>query len=367
MSLSPGNSEVIATKVSDFDTFLLNSETRPKQAMSDHSGKYYAAYCKAKGALQIWDIETGEMVRRIPNAEFPKIVGVTSVLVVAKQGPNGPQQVVVTGIDVANDHPFWSEAPSEWDYGTDFKVFPIEAGSPEWTGRIVKPDRQLDSCWFPLDSFHLVSSLKVPRCPVGITSLDAPDAPGYLSEEIDLALWYWDPEDGNVHSSYRSVIPDRPPTSAPDAPDAPLAIECEFRATFRRDPCCSPFNAGFRSGVSLTLETTGKKNYDRRRLLPYQLCVRGFRPSDTPGVMDLDWETRLKSSQDKRQTREILSVKREDMHTGKSPEFPIMTVIDEGEFATAFLDLGPGVAELVLVLWDDWFHGELPLWGKVLN
>lgn len=79
--------------------------------------------------------------------------------------------------------------------------------------------------------------------------------------------------------------------------------------------------------------------------------------------MDLDWETRLKSSRDKRKTQKIYITNRKYMDFEK---FLHMAVIDGSELATAFLGLGSGVMELVLVLWEK-LHGELPLGSTVLD
>ena len=134
LSLSPGNSKVIVTKVSRFNTSEVHYAVSSRPFISDHSGKYYAMCSKIAALLQIWDIKTGQMVREIPRAEFPKILRVMRVMVIAKQGPDGPQQVVVGGGNPPSQP--WAQ---EWDYAadasvTDFAVFPIEAGSPGWTG-----------------------------------------------------------------------------------------------------------------------------------------------------------------------------------------------------------------------------------------
>ena len=367
VSLSPGNSEVIATKVSSFDTFRFDYSNPPGWTISDHSGKYYATHCSVSnpGALQIWDIERGEMVRRIPNAEFSNIRNVTNVLVIARKGPGGPQQVVVVGNgqrEWGHDcHPCWTQVTPEWDRMSDFKVFPIDVGSPEWAGCVEKKVQPGISQPLTLET-PLVCSFKVPRCPAGITSLDTPGAPGYLGEEMGLTLWHWNSDAGDVYSSYHSIIPDHPPTSASDAR---LVVEREFRIAFRGTPCCSPFNAGFRSGLSITMDALGEKTvFEGIRVISYKIRVRGFYPSATPGVMDLDWETHLKSSEDRRERREILSVNREFLDLSICP---LMVVIDESELATIFLDMSEGVTELVLLLWDDGFHWELPSGGEVLN
>ena len=376
VSLSPGNSQVITTKVSSFETFGFISAILPELPISDHSGKYYAVYPRARtpsrAAVQIWDIETGEMVRRIPDAEFPEIPIVMNILVIAKRGPYGPQQVVITGNDGSDwlrwgpdRHPPWAQATTEWDYVEKFKVFPIEVGSLEWTGRIAHTEQQSRSRPLTLE-VPLASTFKVPRCPAGITSLDTPDTPGYLGEEIGLTLWHWNSEAGNVYS-YHSIVPDHPPASGPDAP---LAVEREFRVAFTGTPCYSPFNVGFRSGLSLTMDVPSLIKYLGRSpilvgspMIPYELRVRCFYPSATPGVMDLDWETRLKSSRDKRKTQKIYITNRKYMDFEK---FLHMAVIDGSELATAFLGLGSGVMELVLVLWEK-LHGELPLGSTVLD
>ena len=366
LSLSPENDKVIATKVSSFDTFGFDYVDFSHKTISDHSGKYYAVYSRAGasrngGALQIWEIETGEMVRRIPDAEFPKIPNVTNVLVIAKQGPDGPQQVVVAGNDRAkNSRARWSQVPGEWGYMADFKVFPIEAGSSEWAGCIEKHKKQRGrSSSPPREAPLLASSFKVPRCPAGITTPDTPGAPGYLGEEIGLTLWNLDA--GNVCSFYHRIIPDQPPASAPDVP---LAVEREFRMAFRGALYCSPFSVGSRSGLSLTMDFTGRnEDFEGTRLMLYRLSVRSFYPSATPGVMDLEWETCLKSPKDNREARGLYSVNRNVLNFNT---FPVMET-DENELASAFLELRSGGVDLVLVLWDDGFHGKLPLGGKVLN
>ena len=304
------------------------------------------------------------MVRRIPDTEFPTIRNVTNVLVIARKGPDGPQQVVVAGNDRSdwkeNRHPDWDQTTLEWDYMVNFKVFPIEAGSPEWS-RSIAHKEQRGSWRLTGGTPPLASLFKVPRCPAGINSLDTPDTPGYLGEEIGLTLWNWNWDASGFYSSYHIIIPDYAPASAPDAP---LAIEREFRTTFRGTPCYSPFSVGFRSGISLTMDfTSQREQYEGGQLMPYQLRVRCFYPSSTPGVMGLDWEKTLKSSKSGRKTREILSVNKD------SPgydDFPLM-VVDEGELSTAFLDLSLEKANLVLLVWGEGFHGQLPLGGKVLN
>ena len=363
MSLSPGNSEVIATRVSAFDTIWFNTEGYSKRTISDHSGKYYAIYSKARCVLQIWDIETGEMVRHIRDSWFPKIVNVTSVLVAAKQGPNGPQQVVVTGNDGARNHrPSWTQAPGERNYVAEFKVFPVEAGTSEWTGRIAEPEGQPGRCWLPaFDALLLATPPKVPRWPAGITSLDAPDAPGYLSEEVGLTLWYWNSEAGNVDSLYHRITPEHFPISAPDVP---LAVERRFRMAFEGNPWFSTFTIGYRSGLSIAISCTNRYEdcVEPRQKLRH-LCVRSFYPSPTPGVMDLEWESFLKSSTDREKARSLYPAKTDVVHFDTFPH----VLTDPDELATAFLEKTPEGVFLVLVLWDDRFHGELPLGGEVLN
>ena len=369
LSLSPENDKVIATKVSSFDTFGFDYVDFSHKTISDHSGKYYAVYSRAGasrngGALQIWEIETGEMVRRIPDAEFPKIPNVTNVLVIAKQGPDGPQQVVVAGNDRAkNSRARWSQVPGEWGYMADFKVFPIEAGSSEWAGCIEKHKKQRGrSSSPPREAPLLASSFKVPRCPAGITTPDTPGAPGYLGEEIGLTLWNLDA--GNVCSFYHRIIPDQPPASAPDVP---LAVEREFRMAVKGkgNPCSPPATVGSRSGLSLTIDLIIRHEALRweHRILS-RLCVRSFYPSTTPGVMDLEWESYLRSSNDREKLRVFCT------NTNMMNRFSTRPLlIDEDELGIALLEEVKEGVDLVLLLWDDRFHGELPraLGGKVLS
>ena len=361
LSLSPGNSEVIVTKVSRFDTFEVEYVGSPSSFISDHSGKYYAVYSEAAALLQIWDIETGEMIRRIPKTEIPKMRYITEVLVIAKQGPDGPQQVVVAG--GLTSAPPWAQGwgNAENTSLTDFAIYPIQAASPDWTACIEEFKKQQgESSCPPREAFFLADLFKVPRCPAGITSLDAPDTPGYLSEEIGLALWNMGA--GNVHSFYSTITPDRPPIIAPDVP---LAVEREFRMAIKGNPRYLPFAVGSRSGLSLTIDFTGRcEEFEGLREKLYRLCVRSFYPSATPRVMDLEWESHLRSSSDRRETRRIFFTNTNVMNRDPSPYL----LIDENELGTAFLEAVQGRAlELVLLLWDDKFHGELPLGGRVLN
>ena len=367
ISLSPGNSEVIATKVSSFDTFGFDYADFSRWMISDHSGKYYAVYSGAGGGLQVWNIETGKMVRRIPDVKFPKMLRVVNVLVIAKQGPDGPQQVVVSGNHgTQNCRTLWAQVP-EWDSVADttvadFMVFPIEAGSSKWTGGIEEHEKQQGRSWYPpREAPLLASSFKVPRCPAGVTSLDTPDTPGCSGEEIGLALWHWDSSDGNVYSSYPSITPDDPPAIAPDVP---LAVEREFRIPVKGNPYFPPFTAGSGPGLSLTIDFTGRhEDFQGRRQKLYELCVRSFYPSNTPGVMDLEWETRLKSSSDKGKTRGLYSANTNILNRNTY----LLSLIGENEIGTAFLEVVEGGMDLVLALWGDGFPGKLPLGGKVLN
>ena len=363
VSLSPDNSKVIATEVSSFATFGSEYADFSHETISDHSGKYYAAYSLAphsEEVLKIWDMETGEMIKQIPVLEFPRARNVSHVLVIAKQGPDGPQQVLVAGNDWKRSHRSRrTQAAVEWDGVENFKVFPIDAESPEWTGYIAHNEPQ-DGLW----PFNLrapqASSFKVLHRPSGINSLDTPDAPGYLGEDIGLALWHWDPGARNAYSSYHKIVPAHPPTSTPNAP---LAIRPELRMA-SRETLCSPFNLGFHSELSLFMDVTPRPKYSMgKQVMLYKFRVRGFRPSATSGITEIDWETRLMSSQDRTKSREILFVGKDVM--GFSI-YPLM-VTDEGELATAFLDMSSGEMELVLLLWDDGFHGELPLGGRVFN
>ena len=362
LSLSPGNSKVIATKVSSFDTLRFDYTNYSKWIISDHSGKYYAVYSGAEGALQIWDIGTGKLIRQIPNARFPKILKVVKVMVIAKQGPDGPQQVVVAGNDGReNWRPRRAQALDEWGYVTEFKVFPIDAGSSESTGCVEELEKQQGrSCSPPRGASLLASSFKVPRYPAGITTSDTPGAPGYLSEEIGLALW--NVGAGNVYSFYSTVTPDHPPVLARDAP---LAVEREFRmaAEHEGDSGFYPFRVGSRSGLALTIDFSGyeERSWGRKRVL-YQLSIRSFYPSATPGVMDLEWESCLKSPGDRGKTRGLFLVNTSIFNF----THPTM-LTDENGLGTAFLEVIRGGTDLVLVLWEDGFHGELPLGGKVLN
>jgi hypothetical protein len=94
---------VVATEVSGTSKIKFAVDYPRRRTTSNHSGKYYAAaYDNPRlpgQILQIWDIATGNTVQKIsgpllpdnPNAET------TDIMVVAKQGPGGAQQVVIAG------------------------------------------------------------------------------------------------------------------------------------------------------------------------------------------------------------------------------------------------------------------------------
>ena len=370
LSLSLGNSGVIATKVSSFDTFEFDDDDHSKWTMGGHSGKYYAVYSEVMALLQIWDIETGKVIRRIPKAEFPKILRVVGVMVIAKQGPDGPQQVVVAGGDGERiPRPSWGRISGDWgdvasSSVTDFAVFPIEAGSPGspgWTGSVEEHKKQQGRPRSPPREAPVVATLfRAPRCPAGITSLDTPDTPGCLSEEVGLRYWDWGEDTENVYSFCRSITPDRPLIMAPDVP---LVVEHEFRMAVKWRPRPPPFAVGSRSGLSLTIDFTGcHEHFEGHHQRLSRLCVRSFYPSTTPGVMDLEWESPLRSSNDRGETRRLFCLITYVCNRYTTRPF----LIDENELGTAFLEPVEGGVDLVLLLWDDRFHGELPR-GTVLN
>jgi hypothetical protein len=113
------------------------------------------------------------------------------------------------------------------------------------------------------------------------------------------------------------------------------------------------------------MDFTGRnENFEGTRLMLYQLCVRSFYPSAiTPGLLDLEWESCIKSSNDNTQTRQLYSANRNVFNFNM---FPVME-IDENELGGAFLELRSGGVDLVVVLWDEGFQGKLPLGGKVLS
>ena len=111
VSLSPGNFKVIATKVSNFTTLGSHTPTshaRRLAATLRNTMRRTLRLPALRGAADMGH-RIGETVRRIPAPEFPKILNVASVLVTAKQGPDGPQQVVVIGAQ--NSRPSWTQAP----------------------------------------------------------------------------------------------------------------------------------------------------------------------------------------------------------------------------------------------------------------
>jgi hypothetical protein len=350
LSLPAGSSEVAATETYSFN---YEGHHRSREIVSDHSGKYYAAYFWSRplhsnsgepDAIQIWDIVKGEMIRRISGPFFPESPRVTfkDVMVVAKHDPNGPQQVVIAGRNRSrrDDSQSFHGWLGRWSSHTELRVFPIEEGSFEWGGYVMQ------------DPACLASAFKVSRSPTGITSVDDPTAPEYESERIGLAFWQPDPRSELGISSYHNLIPDQ----LASAPRVPLTADGECRIGGKESSLpLSPFVVQGRSGLSFTMDRTScSKRIRGMHMNLNHLCLRGFYPSTTPGIMDLEWETYLKSPNSSKQIRQLCS------EGPPRSSFRITTKDFCGdEYASAFLESREGDVYVVLVVWDEPFHGEV--------
>jgi hypothetical protein len=93
------------------------------------------------------------------------------------------------------------------------------------------------------------------------------------------------------------------------------------------------------NGITSVDDPTAPEYMDRSeeigglRLMFNHLCLRGFYPSATPGVMDLEWQTYLKSPNDNGQAWELCSGSSVYSNSGTNND------ICGDEFASAFLEL----------------------------
>ncbi|PWW73281.1 hypothetical protein C7212DRAFT_359450 [Tuber magnatum] len=360
-----GEDLVVATHVSTINTFEFIHIDYSHQIASDHSGKYYAAYSRAGasrggGMLCVWDIETGEMVRRVPAASLAGIVMITDVVVAAKRGSEGQQHVVVAGNDKCNNNANrWGRFPGEWGFLTSFKAFPINVDSreAEWDGFVGRTKAAA-----PRESNILAATFKVPRFPHVISPADAPDTPGYESEDVGLALWELEDRSGQATSYYHKLSPETDPKLTIDAP---LTADLEYRLPERAPASgfSAPFAVKSRAGLSFTMDFTGRnEDFEGTRLMLYQLRIQGFYPSDIPRVMERDWESCLKiGGGGAGRTREFYSANRNVSHTTMLPAMKVV----EDEMAIAFLELTQDGMELVVAIWDEPYEGKI-LGGTVL-
>ncbi|RPA90554.1 hypothetical protein L873DRAFT_1820867 [Choiromyces venosus 120613-1] len=355
-----GEDTITATDISTINTFEYSYIDYSHQVASDHSGKYYAAYSRAEatrsgGMLCIWDIETSEMVRRVPSASLAGIVMITDVVVVAKHGLEGQQHVVVAGNDKRNNNANrWGRFPGEWGYLSNFKVFPIEDDSKEaeWNGFVGRTKAAA-----PRESNILASTFKVPRFPHTISPIDAFDTPGYESEDVGLALWELEDGTGQAASYYHQLSPGTHPKLTTDAS---LTADLEYRLLegVSASGLPTPFTVKGRAGLSFTMDFTGRNgDFEGTRLMLYQLRIQGFYPSDMPGVMERDWESCLKIGDAAGKPRGFYSANRNVSYTNM---FPAMKVIED-EMAVAFLELTRDGMSIVVANWDE------PYEGRVLN
>jgi len=299
------------------------------------------------------------MVRRLPAASLTGIVMITDVVVVAKHGSEGQQHVVVAGNEKRNNNANrWGRFPGEWGYLSSFKVFPIEDDSTEaeWNGFVRRTKAAA-----PRESDILATTFKVPRFPHVISSVDAPDTPGYESEDVGLALWELEDRSGRATSYYHKLSPETHPK--PTA-DASLTADLEYRLPEKASSSSlpAPFTVKGRAGLSFTIDFTGRnEDFEGTRLMVYQLRIQGFYPSDIPGVMERDWESCLKIGGAAGRTRGFYSANRNVSYTNMLPAVKVV----EDEMAIAFLKLAQDGADLVVAIWDEPYEGKV-LGGAVL-
>ena len=346
LSLPAGSSGVSATV-----TYSFNFIGYDCTMISDHSGKYYAAYFREPNpglspgpeVIQVWDIEAGKLIQRIDGPFFRESPGVnlTDVMVVAKQGSHGPQQVVIAGSNHSSNRSSDSENSGSWSSLTELKAFPIGDGPPGWDGYVKHAQR----C--------RASIFKLPRSPAGIGVVDDPAAPEYEGEKIGLAFFGVDDSSGVAISSYHNFIPDE----LAGLSRVPLTAHGESHMYYQTagGQIPAPFFIQRRSGLSFTLnhpsraETRGPSAPRRPHSYKY-VTLRSFSPSAAPGLMELEWETYARFRNDGKQLRDFYR----DLG-GRPPPFKD---ICGDEFVTAFPEPREDQLYLVLAVWDEPFQEE---------
>ena len=352
----PAGSSGVSAKV----TYSFSFEAYHHTMISDLSGKYYAAYFRKSladltldpGAIHIWDIETGKAIRRITGPFFHESPGViiTDIMVVAKQGPHGPQQVMISGSDHLNIDGSDSQSHEagnltikppdrwlrEWCSRTELKVFPIGDGPPGWDGYV----KQVRRC--------RPSIFKLPRSPAGIAVADDPATLEYESEKIGLAFWGMDRSGSGIAiSSYHYLTPDEHAGASrvPLTADGECRIYC--KTSEGEDP--PPFVVQRRSGLSFTLDYTPRESCVPLRPHGYKyLTLHSFHPSTTPGLLELEWKAYIRSWDN--------SGSIQAYYNGFRERPPPFQDICGDEFATAFVQYREGRLYVVLAVWDEPFQ-----------
>jgi hypothetical protein len=359
---------VIATKISTFETFEFTYIDYSHQVISDHSGKYYAAYARTDswrvgGVVQVWNIATGESVLRIAAPSLPEISNVVNLVVTAKQGPSGPQKIVLVGNDQRKNHPTrWGKFPGEWGYLSHYRVFNIDGvdrEAQEWSGFFGRNTSDQGPLKLMMGN-SLARAFKVPRSPPGIIVTDDPNVAGYESEEVGLTRWRVESHGGRGTSYYHSII--GASSSAPPPGDKPLPAhhECYMYGRTATDPAIT---VNPRSGLSMAIEFTGRnEDFDDTRLMLYHLCLRSFYPSSDPSgkVLRLDSQSTLKSTTDHMQDRSLYNTNRNVSYFNMTP----MMELEGTEFASAFLELGDHGVDLVIAVWGEEFEDGKLVFGQ---
>ncbi|KAI5847395.1 hypothetical protein DFP73DRAFT_545183 [Morchella snyderi] len=337
--------EVKAAMMCTIDTFEYLHIDYSYQILSDLSRSYYTAYSRSSSGgekqLYVWDVATGGLVKTVPGGSLEGMGLTVELLLIG-------DKVVVVGDDKRNNNfRRWYQFQGDWGYISHFRVFEIANESPnDPVGGFV--GRRKAEC--PKES-------KISTTPFKVSRRKEED-----EEEVAIILWELEDKTNNATAHHYTLATS---TSSPPSPiTSPLDPTYQYRLGQGDGPLSwcdtppdskktSPFVVKSKEALSFDMDFTGRnEEFLDTRLMLYHLRIQSFYPSaDVPGVMELDWETKLKDRKDERRERKIYSTDRNVSYRN----IHVQMDVAGDERMSAFLELTITGMELVMVVWDQPF------------
>ncbi|KAH0609180.1 uncharacterized protein H6S33_001408 [Morchella sextelata] len=343
--------EVKAAMMCTIDTFEFLYIDYSYQVLSDLSRYYYAAYSRSysrsslggERQLCVWNVATGDVVKTVPSGSLEGMGLTVELLLIG-------DKVVVVGDDKRNNNfRRWRHYQGDWGYISHFRVFDIVNDSPkDPVGGFV--GRKKAEC--PKESKISTTPFKVSR------------RAEEEEEEVAIILWELEDKTNNATAHHYTLATSTSSPSSPDLINSPLAPTYQYRLDQSNDPLScldtptdskktSPFVVKSKEALSFDMDFTGQnEEFLDTRLMLYHLRIQSFYPSaDVPGVMELDWETKLKDRDDEKRARKIYSTDRNVSYRN----IHVQMDVAGDERMSAFLELTVTGMELVMVVWDQPF------------
>lgn len=347
--------KVKAAMMCTIDTFVFFHIDYSYQILSDLSRHYYAAYSRSsiggERQLRVWDVATGDVVKTVPSESLEGMGLTVELLLIG-------DKIVVVGDDKRNNNfRRWQNYQGDWGYISHFRVFEIaNESSNDPVGGFV--GRKKAEC--PKESKISTTPFKVPR------------HKEEEEEEVAIILWELEDKTNNATAHHYTLATSTSSPSSPDPITSPLAPTYQYRLDQSNDPLScldtpthskktSPFVVKSKEALSFDMDFTGQnEEFLDTRLMLYNLRIQSFYPSaDVPGVMELDWETKLKDRDDKKKERKIYSTDRNVSYRN----IHVQMDVAGDERMSAFLELTVTGIELVIVVWDQPFKIGLECWN----